>query len=129
MDQTCLLDAIVSLQNRLNLNNTYGWDEDDLAIVSLQNRLNLNYQPFRLHLYIAIVSLQNRLNLNAADQGPDRSPAIVSLQNRLNLNFSREKALHINYEGPFGVSKIRTDCWNPASLLWVKRHLPKLSFH
>ena len=70
-------------------------------------------KPFRL----AIVSLQNRLNLNGVNGEFYPCKAIVSLQNRLNLNISRKKALHINYEGPFGVSKIRTDCWNPASLL------------
>ena len=41
------IQAIVSLQNRLNL-NAADWKKVAIAaIVSLQNRLNLNLYPFR----------------------------------------------------------------------------------
>ena len=36
------MSAIVSLQNRLNLNEDEESDGNESAIVSLQNRLNLN---------------------------------------------------------------------------------------
>ena len=41
-----LIVAIVSLQNRLNLNKAAATNMFDVAIVSLQNRLNLNYFYF-----------------------------------------------------------------------------------
>ena len=56
--------AIVSLQNRLNLNHIEIDSHTNTAIVSLQNRLNLNRTLHTTHNYQAIVSLQNRLNLN-----------------------------------------------------------------